>query len=93
MTIKEKIEEIIKTEPIVKEIYDENGSFKNVIMPVIENSDDNTLLYDLITMLALQCSLYDTVLDNIAKFGNEELIKKCREDLNNIVSYKCNPQD
>ena len=89
MTIKEKIEEIIKVEPIVKGIYEnDSGSFKNVIVPVIENSDDNAILYDLITMLALQCSLYDTVLDNIAKFGNKELIEKCREDLKTIVQIE-----
>lgn len=88
MTIKEKIELIIKTEPIVKENYENNGGcFKNIIMPVIENSNDDGILYDLITMLSLQCSLYDAVLNNIAQFGSEELARKCKEDISRIASF------
>lgn len=86
MTIKEKIKKIIEDESIVKDIYENGGCFKNIIIPVIENSNDDELLYDLITITALQCQLYDTVLDNIAQLGSEELIKKCRADLSSMIS-------
>ena len=84
MTIKEKIMNYIKSN---QEIYeDKEGSFINVIIPVIESSNEDSILENLIAMLASQCKAYDIVLDNISQLGSSELIKKCREDLMNLYS-------
>ena len=85
--MKNKIIEIIENNPVIKQIYENNeGCFKNVIVSRIKESDDDKVLEDVMEMLALQCELYDTLLNNIAKFGSKELIKKCNEDINNIFA-------
>lgn len=82
ITLIEKIKEIIENEPTVKEIYnDENGNFRNVVAPAIMNADDSDILSTTIIMLATQCKAYDILLENISQLGNEELIKKCKNDI------------
>lgn len=85
MTNKEKIQYIIDNEPIVKQAYETSGAFHNIIMPLIKDSTDDSILYDLITMLALQCTLYDTVLSNISLLGTKELVNKCSDDIDIIM--------
>lgn len=86
MTIKEKTLEFINSDSLVSEIYKSNGGFKNVIYPVIKDTeDDDQVLYSLITMLALQSTIYDGVLDVVAEFGNKELTEKCRNVVMDIT--------
>ena len=89
MTVKEQIKQIIETDDNIKNIYNNNdGSFRNVIMPAIENSHDDNTLKDLINILAMQCLMYDTLLENIAQLGDKVLIKKCRHDINNLFTLE-----
>ena len=49
------------------------------------NNSDNKLI-TMIEMLASQSVIYDKLLNNIAQFGNPELIKKCSEDIKSVFS-------
>ena len=84
--MKNKILEIINTNPTVKEIYENEGCFKNIVVPQIKESDDEKTLELIMVMLAYQCELYDSLINNIGIFGNKELIKKCSEDINKLSS-------
>ena len=85
--MKEKIMEIINTNPMVKQIYENSeGCFRNAVVPSIEICDDNIILESVIVLLAAQAEIYDVLLYNIATFGNEELIKKCNEDIRKFTS-------
>lgn len=86
MQIKEKIIELIKTNTAFSK--DKEGSFANVVVPAIENAADNEILITVINMLYSQCEIYDILLDNISKFGNQELIKKCKEDITVIFKLE-----
>lgn len=87
MHIREYITKMIETNPIVKDIYENSGGcFKHIVLPRIMASDDDHIIEELIIMLATQSAVYDVMLNNIAQFGNQELIKKCSEDINKIYS-------
>lgn len=88
MTIKEQIKVIIENEPTVKEIYENNdGCFKNIVMEGITNEDDDQLiLIRMVIRLAMLSEMYDRLLDNIAQFGNTELIQKCQSDICTVFS-------
>ena len=88
MTIKEQIKVIIENEPTVKEIYENNdGCFKNIVMEGITNEDDDQLiLIRMVIRLAMLSEMYDRLLDNMAQFGNEELIQKCQSDICTVFS-------
>ena len=84
--IKRLIKETIKTDPMIKSIY-ENGDncFRNIVIPTIMNSPDNTL-ETIIAILANQSLIYDKLLNNIAKYGSKELMQKCSEDINSVFN-------
>lgn len=85
MGIKEQIMEIIENSDYIKFINDTySGCFKNVVLPTIIESDDDTILSNLLFMLASQSAIYDKLLDNIYQSGDKELIEKCREGIKNI---------
>ena len=91
MTIKDKILDMVETDSVIKEIYeDENGFFRNMVVPALINDDsDESIKLDLlIVMLATQCKCYDMFLNNIAILGSKELNEKCRDDIKNIASIK-----
>jgi hypothetical protein len=88
MTVKEKIEKIIKEDPMVKEIYENNeGCFKNIVIDsIIKNCDNDDKAFEfMIFMLATLSNLYDVLLDDISTLGDDKLIKKCNEDINSII--------
>ena len=83
--VEDIINDSIENDPIVKECYeDQGGCFKNIIIPSIINSDDK--LRTMINMLASQSAIYDKLLNNIAQFGNQELIRICKNDVDSIFS-------
>lgn len=89
MTMTDKIMTIIMSNPITEKIYHENNScFSSIAANTLMECNDDNVLETSIHMLAMQCKLYDTVLNNIAQFGSKELIEKCREDVNNILSVE-----
>lgn len=94
IVLKDKITDIIKNDPVVKQIYENNGGcFKNVVVPSIMNAEDNEVLETVIMMLATQSKFYDALIDNISQFGNKELIKKCNDDINSITNSYLNNKE
>ena len=89
MTIKEQIMEIIENSPVAEEIIKDNeGCFKNIILPAITQSNNDVLLDTVISMLIMQTAIYDALLNNIAQFSSKELVDKCNSDINNILALK-----
>ena len=89
MSIKEQIIDFIEKDSVLKGIYENNEScFKNIVFPRIKESDDDKVLETVIYMLAMQCEIYDVLLNNIAQFGNKELIIKSNNDINNIITLE-----
>ena len=89
MSIKEQIIDFIEKDSVLKDIYENNEScFKNIVFPRIKESDDDKVLETVIYMLAMQCEIYDVLLNNIAQFGNKELIIKSNNDINNIITLE-----
>ena len=89
MTIKEQILNFIENDRITKAIHEnDEGCFKNIVVPKIKESDDDNVLEIVISMLAMQTAIYDSLLNNIAQFGNKELINKCNSDINNIFTLE-----
>lgn len=88
MTIKEQIKVIIENDPTTKEIYENDGGcFKNIVMEdIINENDDQLILIRMVTRLAMLSEIYDRLLDNMAQFGNEELIQKCQSDICTVFS-------
>lgn len=85
MTMTDKIMTIIMNDPVTEEIFQETGGcFRNIVCNTLMECNNDNVLETSISMLAIQCKLYDIVLNNIAQFGNEELIKKCRNGINAI---------
>lgn len=84
-----KIMEIIENDPVVKQIYENNGGcFKNVIVPRLMECNEDNELETTIMMLAMQTAIYDTLLDNIAQYGSKDLIKKCNTDIDNLFKLE-----
>jgi len=85
--IKERIKFILEEDPEVKQVYDNNeGCFKNIIIPSIMDSDNE--IHTMISILAAQAVMYDRLLNNIAQYGDKELIKKCNEDIHNVFAQE-----
>lgn len=83
--VEDIINDAIENDPMIKQCYDdEGGCFKNIIVPSIINSNDK--LRTMIGMLASQAVIYDKLLNNIAQYGDKELIKKCNDDINNVFN-------
>ena len=86
MTIKEQIMDIIKNEPGIKDTCEDNtGCLKNIIIPAIENADDDQVLKIVIDMLISHSIMYDMLINNIAVLGSGKLIEKCNKDINSIL--------
>ena len=90
MSKKIKIMEIIEKDPIAKEIYENNSDcFENVVLHEIEKYDNEDKAFEHIIFMLLSLSaLYDKLLNNIAQYGNKELIEKCASDINSIYTIK-----
>ena len=89
MTMTDKIMEIIMSNPLTEKIYHEkNNCFSSIVANTLMECNNDNVLETSINMLALQCKLYDIVLNNIAQFGSKELIEKCRNDVNNILEER-----
>ena len=89
MTIKEQIIDFIENDKITKAIYENNeGCFKNIVVPRIKETEDDKVLETVISMLAVQTTIYDSLLNNIAQFGDKVLIDKCNNDINNIFTLE-----
>lgn len=85
--MKDMIMKIIETNPAAKRAYEDNeGCFRNIIVPRLIECDSDSILEFMISMLATQSSIYDTILNNIAQLGDKELIKKCNDDIQKIFS-------
>lgn len=86
MSFKEEIKTIIDNNPILSELYyGDNNSFKSLFTPIL-NNDSNLNLTNLLIIMSFQCQLYDITLDNIARFGGKDLLKKCSEDIKSMLS-------
>lgn len=94
MNIKEKIAELLE-DSIIKDEHDEiSGCFKNIVLPsIMETNDDDETLIIIINSLLCLSEIYDSLLDNIAKFGSQELIKKCGSDIQNIFQSESNEEN
>ena len=89
MNIKKQILNFIENDEITKSIYENNeGCFKNIVVPTIKKVEKDMVLETVIGMLAIQTAIYDSLLNNIAQFGNKELINKCNSDINNIFTLE-----
>ena len=85
----EQVKEIIEYDETVKALTNENGCFKNIVIPILEEATTNhSVLKLLITTLAHQCALYDTLINNISQFGSKELIEKCKKDITEILNME-----
>lgn len=83
--VEDTVNDAIENDPIIKQCYeDQGGCFKNIIVPGIMDSDDK--LRTMISMLASQAIIYDKLLNNIAQYGDKELIAKCNSDINNVFA-------
>lgn len=90
--MKEKIMQIIESDPETKQIYDTNGDcFKNVILPIIETYDDEEEAFKhIVFTLVSLAAAYDSLINNIAQSNDPELIIKCNNDINAIYSCEDN---
>lgn len=85
--MEEKIMEIIESDSLMKQIYEDNeGCFRNIIASTLIKCNEDDVLKIAINMLAVQCKLYDILLNNIAVLGSKELIEKSHNDMNNIFN-------
>lgn len=83
--VEDLIENAIENDPIIKQCYeDQGGCFKNIIVPSILNSESK--IASMICMLASQAVIYDKLLNNIAQYGDKELIQKCNNDINAVFN-------
>ena len=87
MTMTDKIMTIIMSEDVTKDIFnDKDGCFGNIAVNTLMECNNDNVLETSIHMLAMQCKLYDTLINNIAKYGSKELIEKCNNDINSVLS-------
>jgi hypothetical protein len=85
--VEDVINNAIENDPIIKQCYeDQGGCFKNIIVPSIMNSESK--IASMIAMLASQAIIYDKLLNNIAQYGDKELIKKCNDDITKVFTQK-----
>ena len=83
--VEDTLNNAIENDPLIKQCYeDQGGCFKNIIVPSIMNSESR--IASMICMLASQAVIYDKLLNNIAQYGDKELIKKCNDDINNVFN-------
>ena len=83
--VEDTINDSIENDPVVKQCYeDQGGCFKNIIIPSVINSNDK--LRTMISMLASQAVIYDKLLNNIAQYGDKNLIDKCNSDINSVFA-------
>ena len=85
--MKNMIMNIIENDPIIKQIYEnDNSCFKNILVPRLIECDSDNILEVMLCMIASQSALYDALINNIAQFGDKELIKKCNDSIQKILS-------
>ena len=84
--IKEQIKSIIETDEFVNGVYGNDGCFKNIIVPLIMDCNDDELLSNLINIIAWKSQMYDNLINNIALYGSKELIDKCNVSLKEIIN-------
>lgn len=51
-----------------------------------EVNDEKELMDGIFGIMLLQCKMYATLINNVSIFGNEELIRRCSEGINSLVS-------
>lgn len=89
MTLKDEVMSIIKNNDILNEIYeDKTGCFRNITIQNIDFSNNADMIVSMIEMLAIQSKIYDTLLNDIAEFGDQNLLNKCRKDIMKILSVE-----
>ena len=88
MGIKDRIIDYIKSNEAISE--DKDGSFFNTIIPAIEKCNEDSIIENIIDILIVQSALYDTLLNNISVFGDKILIKRCIDDITELLSCNIN---
>lgn len=86
--MEEKIKNIIENNEELKNCYNDNNiCFRPIIDSILSNNSnsEDTRLELLLYIIMNQSKIYSVVLNNISLYGTEELIAKCKSDINNLL--------
>jgi hypothetical protein len=87
----ENLKCLVKENAYIKETYENNGLFKNIVETLVEN-EDTVSFNTFVVSLALLSNAYDGLLNIIALYGDKDMFDKTSDLIHKIFLCDTDPE-